>query len=103
MSSENYITLLKNEYENQELSVDDLETTLRWFAKTYHSEQSCDNQHIDFAMYLTGHDRETIEQMYNDWKGDDTNEKLPCPCCRSLDTYYTQAIHCNRCAVTTEI
>ena len=22
---------------------------------------------ILFAMYLTGHDRETIEQMYNDW------------------------------------
>lgn len=23
---------------------------------------------IDFAVYLTGHDRETIEQMYNDWQ-----------------------------------
>ena len=22
---------------------------------------------IQFAMFLTGHDRETIEQMYNDW------------------------------------
>jgi hypothetical protein len=33
----------------------------------------------------------------------DAAEKLPCPCCSSLDTYYTQAIHCNRCAVTTEI
>lgn len=24
-------------------------------------------QTITFAMYLTGHDRETIEQMFNDW------------------------------------
>lgn len=24
--------------------------------------------HIDFAVYLTGHDKETIEQMYNDWR-----------------------------------
>ena len=23
---------------------------------------------IEFAMYLTGHDKETILQMYNDWK-----------------------------------
>lgn len=23
---------------------------------------------IDFAVYLTGHDKETIEQMYNDWQ-----------------------------------
>ena len=23
---------------------------------------------IKFAMYLTGHDEETIIQMYNDWK-----------------------------------
>ncbi|MFP4462200.1 MAG: hypothetical protein ACLFQE_08390 [Thermotogota bacterium] len=27
-----------------------------------------DSLHIDFAVYLTGHDRETIEQMYNDWR-----------------------------------
>jgi hypothetical protein len=25
------------------------------------------NELIEFAMYLTGHDRETIEQMYRDW------------------------------------
>ena len=24
-------------------------------------------QTITFAMYITGHDRETIEQMFNDW------------------------------------
>ena len=23
---------------------------------------------IDFAVYLTGHDKDTIQQMYNDWK-----------------------------------
>ena len=26
------------------------------------------NELIEFAMYLTGHDRATVEQMYNDWK-----------------------------------
>jgi hypothetical protein len=27
-----------------------------------------ENETIDFAVYLTGHDKETIEQMYKDWK-----------------------------------
>jgi len=25
------------------------------------------NDTIDFAVYLTGHDKDTIQQMYNDW------------------------------------
>lgn len=31
------------------------------------------------------------------------SEQLSCPCCGSDETYKTDAIHCNRCAVTTEI
>lgn len=31
------------------------------------STENC-NHLIEFAVYLTGHDRETIEQMYKDWK-----------------------------------
>lgn len=31
------------------------------------------------------------------------SEQLICPCCGSGKTYKTNAIHCNRCAVTTEI
>lgn len=31
------------------------------------------------------------------------SEQLVCPCCGSDKTYKTEAIHCNRCAVTTEI
>ena len=31
------------------------------------------------------------------------SEQLVCPCCGSDKTYKTDAIHCNRCAVTTEI
>lgn len=31
------------------------------------------------------------------------SERLVCPCCGSDKTYKTEAIHCNRCAVTTEI
>ena len=31
------------------------------------------------------------------------SEQLFCPCCGSDRTYKTEAIHCNRCAVTTEI
>lgn len=30
-------------------------------------------------------------------------EQLICPCCGSDKTYKTDAIHCSRCAVTTEI
>lgn len=41
---------------------------------TEQSESNCNiplvsgSLHIDFAVYLTGHDKETIEQMYNDWR-----------------------------------
>ena len=31
------------------------------------------------------------------------SEQLICPCCGSDRTYKTEAIHCNRCAATTEI
>lgn len=31
------------------------------------------------------------------------SEQLVCPCCGSDKTYKTYAVHCNRCAVTTEI
>lgn len=31
------------------------------------------------------------------------NEEINCPCCGSDKTYKTDAVHCNRCAVTTEI
>lgn len=31
------------------------------------------------------------------------SEQLVCPCCGSDKTYKTNAIHCSRCAVTTEI
>ena len=30
-------------------------------------EEELKDELIEFAMYLTGHDRETIEQMYRDW------------------------------------
>jgi len=39
MKSENYRTLLNNEYKNQELSADDFDNTLMHFAKLYHAEQ----------------------------------------------------------------
>lgn len=31
------------------------------------------------------------------------NKELICPCCGSEKTYRTEAMHCKRCAVTTEI
>jgi len=35
------------------------------------------NQAIAFAMYLTGHDYETVKQMYEDWvKSQRTLDKL---------------------------
>ena len=34
------------------------------------------NDTIDFAVYLTGHDSDTIQQMYKDWKKyDPTNNR----------------------------
>ena len=35
--------------------------------------------------------------------GKDEMDGTACPCCGSNKTYETQAIHCNHCAVTTEI
>lgn len=34
---------------------------------------------------------------------DERGELMHCPCCGSDNTYKTDAIHCNRCAVTTEV
>jgi len=31
------------------------------------------------------------------------SEQFKCPCCGSNNVYKTNAYHCNRCAVTTEI
>lgn len=31
------------------------------------------------------------------------SEQFYCPCCGSDKTYKTEAYHCNRCAVTTEV
>ena len=31
------------------------------------------------------------------------SEQLVCPCCGSNKTYRTEAVHCDRCAVTSEI
>jgi hypothetical protein len=31
------------------------------------------------------------------------SEQFICPCCGSDKTYKTEAYHCNRCAVTTEV
>jgi len=32
------------------------------------------NDTIDFAVYLTGHDKATIQQMYNDWVKNKQND-----------------------------
>jgi hypothetical protein len=34
---------------------------------------------------------------------DNEEQPVKCPCCGSDKTYHTKAIHCTRCAVTTEI
>ena len=35
------------------------------------------NELIEFAMYLTGHDRATIEQMYADWNRSEKPDNKP--------------------------
>ena len=49
---------------------------------------------IEGFKYVNDFDFELVEEEYNGIK---------CPVCGSEKTYQTQAIHCNHCAVTTEI
>lgn len=46
---------------------------------------------------------ETLGQQLRQHNVVGQREPLVCPCCGSDKTYKTDAIHCNRCAVTTEI
>lgn len=46
-------------------------------------------------------DAQRLFEFHHDVAG--RSEELICPCCGSDRTYKTEAIHCNRCAVTTEI
>lgn len=38
------------------------------------------NETLDFAVYLTGHDKATIEQMYDDWKRGTLKVRSVCKC-----------------------
>ena len=49
---------------------------------------------IEGFKYVNDFDFELVEEEYNGMK---------CPVCGSNKTYETRAIHCNHCAVTTEI
>ena len=33
-------------------------------------------QAIDFAIWITGHDKETVEQMYNDWQAGEDIKRM---------------------------
>ena len=49
MKSKDYLSLLLNEYENKELSKEDLKSTLKHFADLYHNEKVLnDNIEQDF-------------------------------------------------------
>lgn len=59
-----------------------------------------DNQEaIDMSNDL---DKYVTEQL-RQYNVVERSEQFVCPCCGSDKTYKTDAIHCNRCAVTTEI
>lgn len=45
-----------------------------------------------------------LQKVINQLDEFDSEQKaMKCPCCESDKTYHTKAIHCKRCAVTTEI
>ena len=63
------------------------------------------DRHFDLDNYKDWLEAQLIESrkqlaLYN---VSERSEQLICPCCGSDKTYKTDAIHCNRCAVTTEI
>lgn len=51
----------------------------------------------DFDLVSTDVIKLWIDEYY------ETEQPVICPCCGSNKTYKTNAVHCNRCAVTTEI
>ena len=73
-----------------------IEEIAQWVIDNRYSKSENDKV-TDFEMYHT-----LIEAMS---LNDTTKQTEPfiCPCCGSDNTYKTEAMHCNRCAVTTEI
>ena len=63
-----------------------------------HNQGHCDPSVYEAMVY---YEREVKKIIIPDVVGQ--REQLVCPCCGSDKTYKTDAIHCNRCAVTTEI
>ena len=58
-------------------------------------------ENTEIADYVTWLEAQIQSLRIHDVVG--RSEQLICPCCGSDKTYKTDAIHCNRCAVTTEI
>ena len=56
---------------------------------------------IDLASESQKHDTSGEALPIGDVVGQ--SEQFICPCCGSDKTYKTEAYHCNRCAVTTEV
>lgn len=44
-------------------------------------------EQLQFAMWLTGHDEETIKQMYNDWKCSPKPQERQCDCKQRGEPY----------------
>ena len=54
---------------------------------------------IEFAQWLSGHDRETVEQMYQDWQQSHhyVTTKPYDLCCCTFPDKDTAGIYCSRC------
>ena len=50
---------------------------------------------IKFASYLTGHDEETIKQMYRDWQSSPNVKANPLDCVVSLPKQWQKCPLCN--------
>lgn len=61
------VNLMENE-NRTEVNITNVEEVAEQIVKLFAIPDVSGSLHIDFAVYLTGHDKETIEQMYNDWR-----------------------------------
>lgn len=77
MKSKNYLELLLNEYENRELTKEDLKSTLEHYAYLYNQEQKGEALNYNTKQLLNFKNlkvmdtvicRNNIKNKYNDWK-----------------------------------
>lgn len=58
------------------------------------------NETIKFASWITGHDEETIKQMYRDWQSSPNTKANPLDCVIGLSRQWQKCPVCDGTAIT---